>query len=166
MPSWGSRPARLVTQPIAGPLLFAVLPFGVLCTAVLPETLDHPIALSALRVIPLAAGYFLGAYQLRDQQIGGDLLWGFGEVIDLPFLVLLLVQWVRSDTRDARQIDARPARPSRRRRRPGRLVSRSMTGRGGRRMPRSSATALTSTANSPKADFARGCRSGAVTGRS
>jgi cytochrome c oxidase assembly factor CtaG len=53
----------------------------------------------------LAAGYFLTPQPLRDQQLGGDLLWGLGEVIDLPFLVLLLVQWVRSDARDAQAAD-------------------------------------------------------------
>lgn len=42
---------------------------------------------------------------LRDQQLGGDLLWGFGEVVDLPFLVLLFRQWLRSDAREAAAID-------------------------------------------------------------
>ena len=53
----------------------------------------------------LAAGHFAGLHPLRDQQIGGDLLWGLGEVIDLPFLILLLVQWVRTDAKDARLVD-------------------------------------------------------------
>jgi putative membrane protein len=159
-------PARLFTQPVVGPLLLAVLPFGVFFTALMPESLDHPIVLSMLHVallaaglavlvplwesqaldtrIPyaialliafielladalpgiivrldthvLAAGHFVTTRPLRDQQIGGDLLWGLGEFIDLPFLVLLLVQWMRSDARDAQtvdqQLDARQARTS------------------------------------------------------
>jgi len=147
---------RLFSQPIVGPLMLAVLPFGVFFTALLPESLAHPAVLALLRLVllaagiivlvplwesqtlesripyalalliafielladalpgiivrldthVLAAGYFLTPQPLRDQQLGGDLLWGLGEVIDLPFLVLLLVQWVRSDARDAQAADA------------------------------------------------------------
>lgn len=42
---------------------------------------------------------------LDDQQLGGDLLWCVGEAIDLPFLILLAVQWYRSDARQAAQVD-------------------------------------------------------------
>lgn len=42
---------------------------------------------------------------LRDQQIGGATLWAVAELIDLPFLVLVYVRWVRADARDAAQID-------------------------------------------------------------
>jgi putative membrane protein len=151
----GGRVVRVFTQPIVGPLLLAVLPFGVFFTALMPDSLEHPIVLSLLHVVltligigvlvplwesqsldvripyalalliafielladalpgiiirldthVLAAGHFAGAHPLRDQQIGGDLLWGIGEMIDLPFLVLLLIQWVRTDAREARQID-------------------------------------------------------------
>jgi len=150
-----NRVTRLFSQPIVGPLMLAVLPFGVFFTALLPESLAHPAVLAALRLVlltagvivlvplwesqtlesripyaiallvafielladalpgiivrldthVLAAGYFLTPHPLRDQQLGGDLLWGLGEVIDLPFLVLLLVQWVRSDARDAKAAD-------------------------------------------------------------
>lgn len=146
---------RLFSQPIVGPLMLAVLPFGIFFTALLPESLAHPAVLAVLRLVllvagiivlvplwesqtlesripyalallvafielladalpgiivrldthVLAAGYFLTPQPLRDQQLGGDLLWGLGEVIDLPFLVLLLVQWVRSDARDAQAAD-------------------------------------------------------------
>lgn len=146
---------RLFAQPIVGPLMLAVLPFGVFFTALLPESLAHPAVLALLRLVllaagiavlvplwesqtletripyalalliafielladalpgiivrldthVLAAGHFVTAHPLRDQQLGGDLLWGLGEVIDLPFLVLLLVQWVRSDARDAQAAD-------------------------------------------------------------
>jgi putative membrane protein len=47
-----------------------------------------------------------GPSPLRDQQLGGDLLWCIGEAVDVPFLVLLVVQWVRSDARDAARVDA------------------------------------------------------------
>ncbi|MCU7726877.1 cytochrome c oxidase assembly protein [Actinoplanes sp. KI2] len=147
--------ARLFSQPIVGPLMLAVLPFGIFFTALLPASLTHPVVLALLRLVllaagiivlvplwesqtletripyalallvafielladalpgiiirldthVLAAGQFVTAHPLRDQQLGGDLLWGMGEVIDLPFLVLLLVQWVRSDARDARAAD-------------------------------------------------------------
>jgi putative membrane protein len=147
--------ARLFTQPIVGPLLLAVLPFGVFFTALMPDSLAHPIVLSLLHLVllaagvgvlvplwesqsldarvpyalalliafielladalpgiivrldthVLAAGQFVGAHPLRDQQLGGDLLWGLGEVVDLPFLILLLVQWVRTDAGDARAVD-------------------------------------------------------------
>ena len=146
---------RLFSQPIVGPLMLAVLPFGVFFTALLPESLAHPAVLALVRLVllaagiivlvplwesqnletripyalalliafielladalpgivvrldthVLAAGHFLTPHPLRDQQLGGDLLWGLGEVIDLPFLVLLLVQWVRSDARDAQAAD-------------------------------------------------------------
>jgi cytochrome c oxidase assembly factor CtaG len=46
-----------------------------------------------------------GAPLLHDQQLGGDLLWCTGEAIDVPFLALLAVQWYRSDTRHAQQVD-------------------------------------------------------------
>lgn len=150
-----SPAARLFTQPIVGPLLLAVLPFGVFFTALMPESLEHPVVLGLLHLVllvigvgvlvplwesqsldaripyalalliafielladalpgiivrldthVLAAGHFAGAHPLRDQQIGGDLLWGLGEVVDLPFLILLLIQWVRTDAKDARLVD-------------------------------------------------------------
>lgn len=64
---------------------------------------------------------------LRDQQFGGDLLWGFGEVVDLPFLVLLVRQWLRSDAREAAAIDhaldeARPVAADRPQQAPGAAV--------------------------------------------
>lgn len=60
---------------------------------------------------PIAAGYFAalarpwGPSPIPDQQLGGDLMWCVGEAIDLPFIVMLLMQWVRSDARDAVRVD-------------------------------------------------------------
>jgi len=47
---------RLFAQPIVGPLMLAVLPFGVFFTALLPESLAHPAVLALLRLVLLAAG--------------------------------------------------------------------------------------------------------------
>jgi putative copper resistance protein D len=59
----------------------------------------------------IAAAYFAASAQawapspLHDQQLGGDLLWCIGEAIDVPFLAVLLMQWIRSDAREARHVD-------------------------------------------------------------
>lgn len=51
-----------------------------------------------------------GPNPVRDQHIAGDVLWVMAELIDLPFLLLLAVRWVRVDAREAavvdRQLDA------------------------------------------------------------
>jgi putative copper resistance protein D len=59
----------------------------------------------------IAAGYYAGLPRiwgqslLGDQHLGGDLLWCIGEAIDVPVLALLLIQWIRSDARDAASVD-------------------------------------------------------------
>lgn len=61
----------------------------------------------------VAASYWLsfprdwGPSPLRDQQLSGAVLWFVGEAVDLPFLLLLLAGWMRSDRREAAVIDAR-----------------------------------------------------------
>jgi putative copper resistance protein D len=58
-----------------------------------------------------AASYFVslarpwGPGLLDDQQLGGDLLWCIGEAVDVPFLALLVIAWVRSDRREALRVD-------------------------------------------------------------
>ena len=47
-----------------------------------------------------------GPTPLQDQQLGGAVLWFFGEAGDIPFIALLLAAWVRSDAREARAVDA------------------------------------------------------------
>ncbi len=42
---------------------------------------------------------------LHDQQVGGAVLWCVSELIDLPFLLLIYVRWLRADARDAAEID-------------------------------------------------------------
>jgi len=46
-----------------------------------------------------------GPHPLQDQQTAGAILWSLGEVLDLPFLALLVVQWIRADEREARTVD-------------------------------------------------------------
>ncbi|WNV83195.1 cytochrome c oxidase assembly protein [Umezawaea sp. Da 62-37] len=45
--------------------------------------------------------------QLDDQRLGGGIAWAAGEVPLLVVMVALLVQWARSDNRDARRLDRR-----------------------------------------------------------
>jgi putative membrane protein len=42
---------------------------------------------------------------LHDQQLAGAVLWCVAEVIDLPFLFLVYLRWLRADERDAAEID-------------------------------------------------------------
>lgn len=59
----------------------------------------------------IAAGYYLsvhrswGPTRLHDQQYGGAILWFLGEALDLPFLAILIVRWIRADEREAAAID-------------------------------------------------------------
>ena len=43
---------------------------------------------------------------LADQQSAGGILWTVAEVLDLPFLVLTVLQWIRVERVEARRIDA------------------------------------------------------------
>lgn len=42
---------------------------------------------------------------LHDQQLAGGVLWCVSELIDLPFLLLVYLRWLRADERDAAEID-------------------------------------------------------------
>lgn len=57
-----------------------------------------------------------GPSPLIDQHRAGSILWVVAEALDLPFLALLVVQWIRSDEREAARIDAQldAAEPARR----------------------------------------------------
>jgi len=46
-----------------------------------------------------------GRSLLSDQQFGGVVLWAIGELVGLPLLALVVVQWMRSDAREAARID-------------------------------------------------------------
>lgn len=60
----------------------------------------------------LAAGHWLtvnrswGPTPLADQHLAGDWLWSLAEIGDLPFIIILAVAWIRSDTREATAEDA------------------------------------------------------------
>src|SRR5262249_38507004 len=43
---------------------------------------------------------------LHDQQLAGAILWGVAEMIDIPFLALMFLSWVRADRNEAAQVDA------------------------------------------------------------
>jgi putative membrane protein len=59
----------------------------------------------------IAPGYYeqvgrpWGRSLLADQQFGGIVLWGIGELVGLPLLLLVVIQWMRSDAADAARID-------------------------------------------------------------
>jgi cytochrome c oxidase assembly factor CtaG len=46
-----------------------------------------------------------GRSMLSDQQFGGVVLWAIGELVGLPLLALVVVQWVRSDAEEAARVD-------------------------------------------------------------
>jgi cytochrome c oxidase assembly factor CtaG len=47
-----------------------------------------------------------GPSPLADQQLAGDWLWFFAEAGDLPFLLILIVAWIKADAREASIQDA------------------------------------------------------------
>jgi putative membrane protein len=64
-----------------------------------------------LRTDLIAPGYYLhlhrpwGPGPASDQRTGGAILWLVGEVIDLPFLAILVTRWIKTDEREAATID-------------------------------------------------------------
>jgi putative copper resistance protein D len=52
-----------------------------------------------------AVGRNWGASLLEDQKLGGGIAWGIGELPTLTLLLILAVQWTRSDDREARRRD-------------------------------------------------------------
>lgn len=42
---------------------------------------------------------------MHDQHLAGDMLWFIAEVADVPVLVILMIRWMRSDRREAKQFD-------------------------------------------------------------
>jgi putative membrane protein len=54
-----------------------------------------------------AVGRTWGPSLLRDQQLGGSIVWFLAEIIDLPVLALLVFRWIRADEREAVIIDQR-----------------------------------------------------------
>jgi cytochrome c oxidase assembly factor CtaG len=89
------------------------LPYA-LAAVVFAETLVDSVPgivrwLSTTLVAPayyLAVGRPWGRTPLDDQKFGGVMLWAIGEVVGLPLLILVVVQWMRADAREAARIDA------------------------------------------------------------
>ncbi|MBL7490035.1 cytochrome c oxidase assembly protein [Frankia sp. AgB1.9] len=59
----------------------------------------------------LAPGYYASLHRpwgpspLNDQHVGGTILWTVAEVVDLPFLVLLVRRWIKVDAQEAARVD-------------------------------------------------------------
>lgn len=70
-----------------------------------------PGILVRLRGDLLASGYYgaihrpWGPSPLSDQRLGGAILWCVAEVVDLPFLALLVLRWIRVDAAEAARVD-------------------------------------------------------------
>lgn len=47
-----------------------------------------------------------GPSALHDQQHAGAVLWAVAELVDLPFLLVVVRQWIRADSREASAVDA------------------------------------------------------------
>jgi putative membrane protein len=78
------------------------------------ELLADAIPGIALRLAPAPLSSVLvgqhrgwGPSPLTDQHLAGSTLWVVAEVVDLPFLALLVLQWIRADAREAAAVDAR-----------------------------------------------------------
>lgn len=84
-----------------------------LTVVVMAETLFDAVPGIALWLgtTPIAADYYRqvarpwGRSLLSDQQFGGIMLWGIGELVGVPLLMIVVVQWMRSDAADAARID-------------------------------------------------------------
>jgi len=70
-----------------------------------------PGLLVRLRPDVLAGSYWgtihrgWGPSPIRDQHLAGEVLWILAELIDVPFLAILAVRWVRADAREAAAVD-------------------------------------------------------------
>lgn len=95
MPRRLSPPARML-------LLFASLPLHAFFGIVLMST-KTVIAGDWYSQLRLS---WVGD-RLADQQLGGGIAWGFGEIPSILVLGVIFVQWVRSDEREARHADRR-----------------------------------------------------------
>ncbi|HVU74934.1 MAG TPA: cytochrome c oxidase assembly protein [Mycobacteriales bacterium] len=47
-----------------------------------------------------------GASPLRDQQLAGDVLWIVAEVLDIPFLAVMLYRWTKADEKEQARVDS------------------------------------------------------------
>jgi putative copper resistance protein D len=56
-------------------------------------------------VVTLAGSRDWGPTAHHDQQLGGAILWAVAELVDLPYLLIVLGQWIRADAREAVRVD-------------------------------------------------------------
>ena len=56
-------------------------------------------------VSTLAGSRDWGPTAYHDQQLGGSILWAVAELVDLPYLFIVLRQWIRADAREAVLVD-------------------------------------------------------------
>lgn len=90
------------------------LAFGLALAVGVAELLIDAIPGIALRlnthvlpaIISLAGHRHWGPSPILDQQAAGDILWSVAELLDLPFVLIVLVKWFRADEHEARRIDA------------------------------------------------------------
>jgi putative membrane protein len=48
-----------------------------------------------------------GPTPINDQHFGGSILWGVAELVDLPFIAFMIVQWIRADAIETVEVDRR-----------------------------------------------------------
>jgi putative membrane protein len=90
------------------------VPYAALAAIVFVETLvdSVPGIVRWLSNDVVAGTYYLsvgrpwGRSVLDDQKFGGVVLWAIGEVVGLPLLLLVVVQWMRADAVEAARVDA------------------------------------------------------------
>lgn len=103
LPLAGDDPGTSTTSlAIAGGMFFGVL--ELLLDAV-------PGIFVRLRHGLLAPGYYTSVHRpwgpglVHDQHLGGTILWTVAEIVDLPFLVLLVRRWIKVDAQEAARVD-------------------------------------------------------------
>jgi putative membrane protein len=111
-----------IAAPLARDAAYASsLAFGLALSVGLVELLIDAIPGIALRldthvlasVTALASRRDWGPSPISDQQTAGAVLWTVAEILDLPFLLIVVLQWFRADAGEARRIDAELDRAAR-----------------------------------------------------
>jgi putative copper resistance protein D len=130
----GVYPATLRHPPLYALFHLVLLAVGFLLVcplsepAVIPRMFSYPLAIFVafgtvlLDAFPgivirfdqhlIAASYYLALPHpwlmnpLTDQQYGGDALWCVGETIDIPFLAVLVIAWMRAERTETVRVDA------------------------------------------------------------
>lgn len=93
--------ARHFSYPVAFFVLFVEVIFDALPGIVIAFT-SHIIAASYYVAVARPWGPSLP----NDQRMGGACLWFIGEIIGIPLLAVMVIRWVRADSKEAADIDA------------------------------------------------------------